>query len=536
MILTRNKRHLNDYAAALEARGIPYDLVGGNELGQSEEIAALTQMLEAVADPSDPVALVGYLRGPLVGCSDPELLALRSAGVRFDYTRSLTDRVDSTLTEKVVRAFEHLRKASRMFSEKTPSAAFEILTDRLGLIPWFAAATNAAGSSRAGALVRLVANVRRWERQGLHWIEMVAEMRALIDDDDYQIAGMTLEAGEPDAVRVMNLHQAKGLQAEVVFLADPFDRTYGSIPPDFHVHRFGDERYLSMTVSDRADGSRSYKTIAEPVGWDEDEREEGHYLKAEESRLRYVAATRARNLLVVSIHERGRGSWAELDPYLQRLAELPELDDPPPPVPEPQIPSLEPDDAERRERLVGVREATWSVETISAEKEDEFMLLSGERRGTDYGTIVHEALDQVIKDEKNGGVRSVEFYAEVGIQEAFRAPLQQALAGFLESDVYAEVKASNRVFTEAAFSTASGTERDLVVRGRIDLVYETEDGWKIVDFKTDAASNEDEVGRVTSHYREQVAAYGRYWSSITGEPVVAKGLWLTEMNRYVPID
>ncbi|MFV1981744.1 MAG: UvrD-helicase domain-containing protein, partial [Rhodothermia bacterium] len=85
MILTRTKKHLNSYARALEERGIPFDMVGGGELGRSEEVAALTQMFEAVLDPNDPVHLVGYLRGALVGFGDDELLAIKRETGRLDY-------------------------------------------------------------------------------------------------------------------------------------------------------------------------------------------------------------------------------------------------------------------------------------------------------------------------------------------------------------------------------------------------------------------------------------------------------------------
>ncbi len=536
MVLTRNKKHLNDYARALEARGIPYDLVGGNNLGQSEEVAALTQMLEAAADPENPVALVGYLRGPLVGCSDPELLALRNAGARFNFSLGPPSGLAPDVRAKVGGAFDRLARAAELFKTRTSSSAMETLADELGVIPWFAAAANDAGSSRAGALVRLLANVRRWERQGMHWVEIVGEMRALTDEDDYQIAGMTLEAGEPDAVRVMNLHQAKGLQADVVFLADPYDSTYGNIAPDFHVHRFGETRYLSMTVSEWREGSRSAKTIAEPVGWDDDEAEERRFLDAEETRLRYVAATRARNLLVVSVSEKGHGSWSELDDYLRRVEELPEFEDPPAPQPEPDATHLVPDGETRRLRFESIRRSSWGLETVSTAEEEEFIPLSGERRGADYGTFVHEALDLVIRDVFGGDMSMFDQYAAVSIPQEFRAPLKEAVVGFTSSAVFRELRSSGEVFTEAPFAAVSALEPVSIVRGRIDLLFRTAAGWKIIDFKTDAAENENEVERVKDRYREQVAAYADHWSRITGEPVAAKGLWLTHLGRYVPID
>ncbi|MDX1741653.1 MAG: UvrD-helicase domain-containing protein, partial [Rhodothermales bacterium] len=83
MLLTRRRKHLARYAAALEKRGIPYDIVGGDSLGDSEELKSLVTMLEAIRRPADEVAMLSYLRGPLIGLGDDDLYAFSRAGGRF---------------------------------------------------------------------------------------------------------------------------------------------------------------------------------------------------------------------------------------------------------------------------------------------------------------------------------------------------------------------------------------------------------------------------------------------------------------------
>ena len=67
MIVTRTTAMLLLYARCLEARGVAYDIVGTGSLRQSAQLRALVEVLEAVYRRDDPVALIAYLRGGLVG-------------------------------------------------------------------------------------------------------------------------------------------------------------------------------------------------------------------------------------------------------------------------------------------------------------------------------------------------------------------------------------------------------------------------------------------------------------------------------------
>jgi ATP-dependent helicase/nuclease subunit A len=127
-------------------------------------------------------------------------------------------------------------------------------------------------------------------------------------------------------------------------------------------------------------------------------------------------------------------------------------------------------------------------------------------------------------------------YVDTNVPEEFAAPLRDAVSGLVSSALFREVRSSASVFTEAPFGAKGEIDGSTVVRGRIDLIYRVDGGWKLIDFKTDAAATQEEVLRVVDRYRDQVAAYGRYWSQITGERVVEQGLWLTHLDQYVPID
>jgi hypothetical protein len=138
-----------------------------------------------------------------------------------------------------------------------------------------------------------------------------------------EVESVPLEPGRQDVVRVMNLHKAKGLEAPVVFLADPLGGVKARA--DIRVVREGAQArgYFQMT---RRRGDWGVTLLAEPEGWGAHEAAELEYVRAEETRLLYVAATRARDLLIVS---RWAGSqtrqrpWAPFEPHLSAARELP---------------------------------------------------------------------------------------------------------------------------------------------------------------------------------------------------------------------
>ena len=67
------------------------------------------------------------------------------------------------------------------------------------------------------------------------------------------------------------------------------------------------------------------------------------------------------------------------------------------------------------------------------------------------------------------------------------------------------------------------------------LLYRTDSGWKLVDYKTDAAPDDNAVSTLLDRYSDQVRTYASQWESITGEPVAEKGIWLTDGGRWLVV-
>ncbi|MEI7483049.1 MAG: UvrD-helicase domain-containing protein, partial [Elusimicrobiota bacterium] len=80
MIITKTKKRLTIYARALEALGIPYEISGGENFSDSEELYEIYKVLKAAADPKNQVAVVAALRGLFFGVSDNDLYQFTKEG------------------------------------------------------------------------------------------------------------------------------------------------------------------------------------------------------------------------------------------------------------------------------------------------------------------------------------------------------------------------------------------------------------------------------------------------------------------------
>lgn len=538
LLLTRTRGQLARYARALEERGIPYDISGGGRLGDNKYVRALTDLIEAAIWPDNGIAFACYLRGPFVGLGDDELYAYRHAGGRFDQ-RVLPLGYDPVSDDgRLGRAMKRLERTRDWMATRSPATAVSLIMDDLGVVAY--SAGSKSGSSNAGSMIRVQALVHAWENRDMNMAQVAAELRELVDDPEYTSEEMTLEAGSEDVVRVMNIHQAKGLEGRVVFLCDPKDSAADKFEPDVHVSRSSAVPYLALPAS-RPNGPYAREVVAEPVGWADDSDAEARFLAAENLRLLYVAATRARDMLVVCRYAGSddKGPWTRLYPFLEQVPELDHSN--PIPMKEPVSPA--PDWAAIRQstdkRWRTVKDATYAISAVTMEDpESESLASLGGGKGKDYGTMIHDLFELAVTGRLPRDEQKLvhEMAEDAGMEEGLAMEAVTALAAFRESAIWAELKSSERVFAETPFGVAR-EDRGLstLMRGRIDLIYRVGSGWKMVDYKTDGAQNPDAVEALTVRYGPQITTYADHWRNLTGEDVLQKGLWLTDVSQYVPI-
>jgi ATP-dependent helicase/nuclease subunit A len=264
LILTRKKGgRLVPYAQALEALNIPIEVSGAGAFGESAEVEALTVLLRALADPQDTLSLI----------------AVGWFSVFWEPSS------DKALTGGVPDALTALARFYRWTRVLPAAAALDRILEQTGFL---ALAATTPGGVEAGDVVHAVDRVRQVVEDGGSLADAADALEADREAAS-EVESLPLEPGRTDVVRLMNLHKAKGLEADVVFLADPV----GGFQPrvDVHIERRGLKAQGWFKLVRRSEDSRATPLLGEHADWAAHEAAEQPYLDAEEDRLLYVAAT-----------------------------------------------------------------------------------------------------------------------------------------------------------------------------------------------------------------------------------------------------
>ncbi len=208
---------------ALADAGIPFRVESRSLVFATQDVRDLSNILSAIDDPTDDVAVVASLRSPAFACRDCDLLAHVQAGGSWSYLAE----PPGASPECVKSGFASLRRLhARRWHLSTGALIEEVVASRhmlelavAGTRPresWRRlrfVAEQARGLEEAGVLTTL--------RQFVEWLRMQADAGARVNE------GVAVEPDD-DAIRIMTIHAAKGLEFEIVFLgawaADRFKR------------------------------------------------------------------------------------------------------------------------------------------------------------------------------------------------------------------------------------------------------------------------------------------------------------------------
>jgi ATP-dependent helicase/nuclease subunit A len=513
-ILLPARTILQPLERALANEGIPYRVEGGSLVYATQEVRDLINCLTAIDDPSDDVAVVAALRSPAYACSDPEIASYRlHQGGSFNYLWPELDAKEGRVADALhdLRGWHESRAAYSLAGLVDAFINDQRLVE-VGLID--------SGNRNAFRRARfLIEQARTFESAGPETLRAFVEwLERRAGDAIYDHEGAALDDDE-DAVRVLTIHAAKGLEFPIVFLAGLGSAPYNQRPV------FGQDRSDGRVAVQAGRVAAPFKLG--PV--DDVMRNLNEHEYAERDRLLYVGATRARDHLIVSLfHKQGLNNtaaarlvWGGADQLAQPL--------PPVALAQPRAldafagvqvdPADEDGFKERRTALVETaRTRRFTSATALArdaesedekeEREDETEPWSRGRAGTHLGRAVHAALQSLPWDADDDAIAAVaqaQTVAEAIPHEAKRA--EELIHVALRSPAAQRARTARRALREVPFAFVDdAASPPAVVEGFADLVIENEDGLEIVDWKTDAVE-ESEVEARLEKYRNQAGLY-----------------------------
>ncbi|PTX64426.1 ATP-dependent helicase/nuclease subunit A [Melghirimyces profundicolus] len=287
-VLFQAMTHVKRYEKALVRRGIPFYVVKGRGFYDRQEVVDVLHYLRFLADPGDLLSLTGVLRSPFCGVSDGTILALtREPGWEQSPGRwPEIEGIREGERQKLAGFADQLARARRWAGRLPVAELIERLLESSGYrhVLW---ATPQGKQARAN-LDKLVHLARGQKHQGGSietFLQSVEEWQTVQQETEAAV-----EPEDGNSVKLMTIHQSKGLEFPVVFVPD-LSRSPNVNQSDVTVDReFGLVLLLRGIAGVRG----------EPFRWRKWKEREQRLEREESVRLFYVAATRAEHRLILS--------------------------------------------------------------------------------------------------------------------------------------------------------------------------------------------------------------------------------------------
>ncbi len=288
-ILLRNRKHVAEIELGLASRKIPYRLTGGIGFYQTQEVFDILNYFSFLLSREDDVALAGILRSPFFNISDADLFEIslsNHAGTFWGKTLRYAERSSgkTSVRRAVALLHEDIRLANRL--------SIPFLVQRiLGKTGWRGSVAGfEQGDQHSSNIDKLVNLARNFEGRGLHALyDFVQRLKSLVENQPRE--GQANVDTQHDCVQVMTIHAAKGLEFPVVFLPFAHEQfqydTAPLIDPDCGIG-------FSVTKENNLD-EKAVTPFYEFLQY-----RNRLKIDAEEQRIFYVGATRARDMVVVS--------------------------------------------------------------------------------------------------------------------------------------------------------------------------------------------------------------------------------------------
>ncbi|WP_042347637.1 UvrD-helicase domain-containing protein [Bacillus massiliigorillae] len=547
MILTRYNAGIDVYAQCLEEYEIPIVVSGERALDTTQEFNELLILLRALVDPTDAIATVAALRSVCFGINDEELYQWKQANGIFSIYASEAAEIEFE-HHPVYVALKKLRYFATLKNRFSPVVAIRKILEDVGFYPLLV--ERGYGQREYTQVLQVIEALRRQEDIGNTTFYQAVQFLQKFISKNSSIVNII---GNQNAVRIMNVHKAKGLEAPIVFLANPGKKT--DIAERISIHISRDEEYTNGYFLIKKQNGFSQKTIAQPKNWEASKEEENVYLSEEESRIIYVAATRAEKALIISACEEKnkKNPWNILLEGLNDVEEI-QLND----VEEEERVQVNKNDKITQaifQNEVGTVKGWISASSLPSyikysptDGKEELFMIEVDREdggGKKWGTAIHEVFEKLVKGQlTDENIDSILRKYDLSVDR--KDEVINIVEQFKKSPVWPELQRAEQTLTEVPFSlfvnvddpvySMVQSDQDVSVpvmlNGIIDLAYKVDGKWKIIDYKTDRPKEYDSYNELTKYYFNQISIYFQVWQNIVNEEVDSASLYFVTANEY----
>lgn len=325
-ILVRTRDEFRAFETAFLQREIPFHIVGGKGFYQTPEITDASMLLTVLSDPANDIALAGVLRSPLIGFPDTLLLRLtlaapgeaatlwerltayaqlleegrapdvahpgrRGERLALDPPDEKTVKMEARLVREAVANIARWR--TLVERESLPALLHRIFEDAGAWVLYRAGGRHAQSVAN---LQKLISLARAFEAEGAGaLLEFVDRLATLTREEEEEAEAQT-ESDRANAVRLMTMHAAKGLEFPIVFAP----RLGRQMKPRGSAYQSSPDIGAALRAIDSSEESKLAKAGAVVSAFRAIQSWVGHKEMLEELRLFYVVCTRAEHHLFLS--------------------------------------------------------------------------------------------------------------------------------------------------------------------------------------------------------------------------------------------
>ncbi|MCX6842345.1 MAG: UvrD-helicase domain-containing protein [candidate division WOR-3 bacterium] len=546
-ILIRSRTHLPVIEDALLGADIPFMVLGGTGFYSEPETRYLTSLLSFLVDPTDDVALYVTLRGPFFGIEERALFFANQGGLspNGDCPQSfLSDRIRT-----------HAQPDTPLHAARTALDGWLSQVHRVPLSRILEQALTERGAwaklwepQREANVRKFISIIEGWETSGDHPLRILRQLEQAGANEpkaDVRTEGR-------NAVQIITVHSAKGLQFPVVFLPGLDDkiRSANSSGDRLVIEEIAADDVLVSYIPDA--GIRRTNEFHQRYVMKEYE---------EEKRIFYVACTRARDALfltgicngtvparglspefqdtrltwlveLLGLHEEGDGF--ALEPELPGTTCITPADIPEVSIPAPTARDAEPVLPVRQSSIVNRQSSIPVIRAVTRHTPKDHAAFDHESIG--LGEVIHRLLEEISNGTltANGSQLTAEIHRLLrlaGLDLSFSANLQSAICN-LQSEiaVWDIVQPRPGSFAELPITYSDGTT---IFTGRIDRLIVTDTEVRIYDYKTFKVAKKDIPLLAREYYDGQLKHYEAACSRLYPGKKVSTFLIFTALPEVV---